>query len=274
MMKKTFLIKKNSITSLENFSLTINGKAATPLPNIEEGDVLLVVDEKDRPRLFARVYRVRETMKSTTIYFDAFEEVETEATLETFGVSPLPDGAVMGRVEWDRANEACRKLCGVGLDGLRGLDDYLEDDGVSGEEKTRIRAYVRTLLELAVADDLLGPAMGPHEEVVGMSVRDRYLLGKLAPKKRVYEEPVEELEGESGYADADDSTKESVELGSQSLVPSSFGLTFCVDGDAEEIEVEAEWGRYVRTKSEEKVDDDDKPLRCWKRIPSGGSFVA
>jgi hypothetical protein len=38
--------------------------------------------------------------------------------------------------------------------------------------------------------------------------------------------------------------------------------------------VEAEWGRYVRTKSEEKVDADDKPLRCWKRIPSGGSFVA
>ena len=31
-------------------------------------------------------------------------------------------------------------------------------------------------------DDLLGPANGPREEVVGMSVRDRYLVGKLAPK--------------------------------------------------------------------------------------------
>ncbi|MCX7897500.1 MAG: hypothetical protein N2441_06465 [Rhodocyclaceae bacterium] len=38
------------------------------------------------------------------------------------------------------------------------------------------RAYVRELLQLAVADDMLGPAGGPHELIVDMSERDRYLL--------------------------------------------------------------------------------------------------
>ena len=41
--------------------------------------------------------------------------------------------------------------------------------------------YVRDLLEAAVCDDLLGPAGGPEELIVDISVRDRYLLGKLAP---------------------------------------------------------------------------------------------
>lgn len=30
-------------------------------------------------------------------------------------------------------------------------------------------------------DDLLGPAGGPEEFIVDMGVRDRYLVGKLAP---------------------------------------------------------------------------------------------
>ena len=32
-------------------------------------------------------------------------------------------------------------------------------------------------------DDLLGPANGPHEQIVDMGVRDRYLVGKLAPRE-------------------------------------------------------------------------------------------
>ena len=43
--------------------------------------------------------------------------------------------------------------------------------------------YVRELLELAVRDDLLGPAGGPNEYVVDMSVRGRSLVGKLAPRR-------------------------------------------------------------------------------------------
>ena len=42
---------------------------------------------------------------------------------------------------------------------------------------------MRDFLELAVRDDLLGPAGGPHELIKDMSVRDRYLVGKLAPRR-------------------------------------------------------------------------------------------
>ena len=45
----------------------------------------------------------------------------------------------------------------------------------------REQAHIRNLMQFAVQDDLLGPAGGPEEEIIGMSVRDRYLVGKLAP---------------------------------------------------------------------------------------------
>lgn len=41
----------------------------------------------------------------------------------------------------------------------------------------------RELLRDAVVKDLLGPASEPDEEILGASVRDRYLVGKLAPKE-------------------------------------------------------------------------------------------
>ena len=43
---------------------------------------------------------------------------------------------------------------------------------------------LRELLHDAVEKDLLGPASGPDEEILGTSVRDRYLVGKLAPCAR------------------------------------------------------------------------------------------
>ena len=38
-----------------------------------------------------------------------------------------------------------------------------------------------------MVDDLLGPAEGPYEWVVDMGVRDRYLVGKLAPQRLLIE---------------------------------------------------------------------------------------
>lgn len=108
------------------------------------------------------------------------------------------------------------------------------------------QAYLRELLELAVMDDILGPANGPFEEIVDMSVRDRYLVGKFAPQgERIEADQVEELRGTTGKVDPEEGPREIDPSTSQSLVPSSFGITFCVDGDAEAIEVEARWGRYV-----------------------------
>ncbi|MBO9497497.1 helicase, partial [Thalassotalea sp. G20_0] len=157
-------------------------------------------------------------------------------------------------------------------------------------------AYVRELLQLAVMDDLLGPACGPHEEIAEMSVRDRYLVGKFAPQgeptdglaKATGDDEPESLEVHTGYSDpgaefekannsvaGDAEPSEEVDTSNNhSLVPSSFGLTFCVDGDVDAVEVSASWGRYERAESDITLDRrTGKAARVWKRIPCGGTLT-
>jgi hypothetical protein len=43
---------------------------------------------------------------------------------------------------------------------------------------------IREELEQMVFNDLLGPVGGPTEEIVEQIVRDRYLVGMLAPKRQ------------------------------------------------------------------------------------------
>jgi len=132
------------------------------------------------------------------------------------------------------------------------------------------QAHIRDLLQWAVEDDLLGPANGPEEEIIGMGVRDRYLVGKLAPPDtQVTEDQVEELP-DTATTDPEGIDREANASTSQSLVPSSFGFTFCVEGSIKALELLASWGRYDRTESERIDEKTGKPFRCWKRIPSGG----
>lgn len=176
------------------------------------------------------------------------------------------------------------------------------------------RAYIRRMLETIVKDDLLGPAQGPEEEIVGMSVRDRYILGRLGPRKydgngfdvggaTVASTPEEQAENEvaqtenkDGNADHIDHNEEKVAATdiaeeepeedvaennvdithSSSLVPSSLGLTFCIDESLPDIEVEVFWGSYYRTKSANPDMTDPKtgnPLNCWKRVQFHGRKV-
>ena len=167
------------------------------------------------------------------------------------------------------------------------------------------RAYVRRLLETIVKDDLLGPAGGPEEEIVGMSVRDRYILGRLGPRREdetggggptdedireAEESPDENKNGNEDHAEhdeirtpatdiAEEEPEEDVEdaldvTRSNSLVPSSMGLTFSIDAMLPDVEVEVSWGSYYRTKSETAVHPETgTPLNCWKRVPFGGKKV-
>jgi hypothetical protein len=129
---------------------------------------------------------------------------------------------------------------------------------------------MRELLHEAVVKDLFGPANGPVEEILGSSVRDRYLVGKLAPKETVLDEgEVDDLS--SGPDDGgNDGTGDSATLMSKSIVPSSFGLTFCVDASCEALEVEASWGHYQRLKSETEMTEAGNPKLVWKRREAGG----
>ena len=254
-----WLLKTNESVVLDEFDLTIYENVSRFSSKFEENDALLICDENDYAVAFARIYRVRETTKGLHLYFDTIHRLETPVSLSKLGIVPPVDGSVVKRVERDLFEKACEETTGMSFDEL---------PRISGKNPKE-QAYLRELMELAVQDDLLGPALGPEEEIVGMSVRDRYLVGKMAPRNV---EPVEDMElaGASGDASEDESTKEIDTADNRSLVPSSIGFTFCIDAGVEEIEVEAEWGRYVRTESETKTDDDGKPLRCWKRIPSGG----
>lgn len=130
---------------------------------------------------------------------------------------------------------------------------------------------LRELLHDAVVKDLLGPASGPDEQILGTSVRDRYLVGKLAPK----ESPIDQADtgdlAESGSDRGDDGGAESTSLMSQSIVPSSCGLTFCVDASCEALEIEVTWGHYRKTESEVHVTEAGSPKRVWKRRAAGGT---
>ena len=256
---------------------------------IVEGDGITLLCERDGKVTsvsFARIYRVRSGLESTTLYFDAQLLVEPPKGVASLGL-PLPT-AVICRVDWPVFESALKTATALEFSNLPVIADKTSTE----------QAYLRKLLQLAVMDDLLGPAGGPSEEVIGMSVRDRYLVGKLAPRDCVFEEgrpSIEKVdadhipEGELGPKENDDhisnekkgtfrlsekgedEDNEAEQANTRSLIPSSIGMTFCVDGDVPSLEIEARWGRYIRTESATETNPDTgKARRVWKRIASGG----
>ena len=87
---------------------------------------------------------------------------------------------------------------------------------------------IREELERMVVRDLLGPVGGPEEEIDEPSVRDRYLVGMLAPKRQeLSPEEFDELP-QGGSGPAEDGTAEATSPANKTMFPSSFGMTFCV----------------------------------------------
>jgi Helicase conserved C-terminal domain len=258
---------------------------------VKEGDWALVLD-KEEIRNVGRIVRVRQDLNGTSIYFDKMHAVPTAVAPSDIGLTP--SSAPVLRVGWDDFTGNLFKL------GISKLDDVATiSDPV----------YVRDLLEVSVRDDLLGPAGGPEELIVDMSVRDRYLVGKLAPRnpgpsegptiepaqaadeigdledehEAPIHEPGAEFSGVSGKVDAEADAHDEIDTSNnQSLVPSSFGMTFCVEPGAEEIQVEAHWGSYERVPNDEHEitkkrknrqtgAEEEVKARVWRRIPFGGS---
>ena len=104
---------------------------------------------------------------------------------------------------------------------------------------------LRAMLEEMVVGDLLGPAGGPEEELTERNVRDRYLVGVLAPRPQPQPTPAKAEEeddeetpllpdelSEGGADTSDDGTTDKDVPMVQAHLPSSFGLTFCVDKSA------------------------------------------
>jgi hypothetical protein len=269
---------------------------------IAEDDWLLVADASGKLTRVGRALRVRSNLEKTTLYFDRLRIVDTGPRLATAGLA-LPKSGSVTRLQWSDFIAALPKLTGGTLDDVPLIGD---------------QAYIRELLQLGVMDDLLGPANGPHEQIIDMGVRDRYLVGKLAPREaddggieglegplavEAEEEPDDlevhhgrhepgaEFDGTTGRVDAEAEAADEIDAASnQSLVPSSFGMTFCVGGDAKQIEVHASWGQYVRLyehehtkKINKKIKDADGNVirtvqeevkaKVWQRIPCGGKLT-
>jgi len=258
-----WLIRLGDEARNRRFSVTVD-HGSSLFRGVKEGDAVLIAGGDPLVAVsFARIYRIRAKLDETTFFFDGVLPVNGGKTLTELGVTAPESKAAMVRLEWPVFEAALKTACGIAFDALPVLE------GGSAEEQD----YVRELLQLAVIDDLLGPADGPVEEIVGMSVRDRYLVGKLAPMDTEPDAAETDNFGTSGKVDPDDQGEEIETSSSHSLVPSSMGFTFCVDGKLESVQLFANWGRYERTQSEREDEETGKSRRCWKRIPSGGSAV-
>lgn len=292
----------------DDYSITFTGNVST-FQTISNGDWLLVADKHEQTIAVAKIYRKHTTLDDITFYFDKLLTLETPTSLSSANIL-RPTSSRVGRLQWADFCEALPKLCGKTIADIPLIENH---------------AYVRELFQLAVTDDLLGPANGPNELIIDMGVRDRYLVGKFAPME-IVRGGIEGLEGptaldeeEEEYADMDvhtgshdtgaefesttgrveaeiEATDEIDATNNQSLVPSSFGITFCVDGDVERIQVEALWGRYERVydheytkKINKKLKDDDGEyildkdgsiqteetelkVKVWQRVPCGGKI--
>lgn len=261
--RNAWLIRLGDEAHNRRFSVTVD-HGSSLFRGVEEGDGVLIAGGDPLAAVsFARIYRIRAKLDETTFFFDGVLPVNGGKALTDLGVTAPESKAAMSRLEWPIFEAALKMACGIGFGALPVLE------GGSAEEQS----YVRELLQLAVIDDLLGPADGPVEEIVGMSVRDRYLVGKLAPMDTEPDAAETDNFGTSGKVDPDDQGEEIETSSSHSLVPSSMGFTFCVDGKLESVQLFANWGRYERTQSEREDEETGKSRRCWKRIPSGGSAV-
>ena len=249
---------------------------------IAADDWVVILNGVARVNRVGRVLRVRSDERATILYFDRVSTVDPDAAPMIAAFAPPKAGRV-GRIQW--------------ADFVRELPTLVHKP-ITDISTIVDQAYIRELLQLAVMDDLLGPAGGPDELIVDMGVRDRYLVGKLAPRETV--EPGQEFPAASPDGDDTDPADLTVKAqkpavdsptvrgggeteaadevdaaSNQSLVPSSLGLTFCVDGDVERIEIEARWGCYERLGNEdhEQVKPNGQKAKVWQRIPCGGTLV-
>lgn len=280
------------MTSLGQYVVRLGGDR-TSFCALDPGHWIVVVDAAGGVNRIGRVLRIRSDRDTTTLYFDRMHPARTAGSLADVGLTPPS-----GRIARLRPEDFSNALACAGI-STAGDVPFIQND-----------VYVRELLELATRDDLLGPAGGPAELVIDTSVRDRYLVGKLAPRRpggvdpeevepaaaadvsqvipdeeneAPLHEPGAEFNRASGRVEPEDDSLDEIDTtNNQSLVPSSMGFTFCVGPDVDEIEVSARWGRYECVpndehdftkprRNRETGEQEEVKVRVWRRVPCGGT---
>ncbi len=161
---------------LAPYTLVLKGDRSL-YQGIAEDDWVLVLNTAGEIVRAGRVLRVRSDLESTTLFFDRLSVADDPVPVASASLFP-PSSGNIGRILWEEFVTALptalhREVAGIPIIG---------SDSRSPRYQHEL-AYIRELLQLAVVDDLLGPAGGPHERIVDMGVRDRYLVGKLAPRE-------------------------------------------------------------------------------------------
>ncbi len=131
---------------------------------------------------------------------------------------------------------------------------------------------IRDELEALIVGELLGPAGGPEEEVTEERLTERYILGMLAPRGEIASPDDQDRLAVEGEPPTEEGEPEPDAPPIPTIFPSSFGLTFCVDGQATALAVTPRWGRYQRERSRVKTQEGEPPL-VWRRYPMGDSPV-
>ena len=140
---------------------------------------------------------------------------------------------------------------------------------------------LRAMLQEMALNELRGPVGGESEEV-DERIRDRYLVGMLAPRKRPNfaadgDFPPDDevaVDGVRPSEGGDDGPVENAPAPSKTIFPSSIGLSFSVDLSASSILATPTWGYYERTASETLTNEKSgTPKKIWKRIPCGGEPI-
>jgi len=195
------------------------------------------------------------------------------------------------QLDWSQVKKAQRSDLVKLLAGIKTEDpDFVQD--ILGLDEEKIAPSILNLLmdiikpkyptqyilreeiQQAIYRDLLGPVNGETEEVLEDNLLERYLLGILAPKTRqkLAEEQKEQQDEDlpvSENSTEEGSSEASMPL-SNTLFPSSFGLTFCVEQQVKAIQITARWGQYQREDSQIYQKENGEPKKIWQRYPMEG----
>ena len=133
-------------------------------------------------------------------------------------------------------------------------------------------AELRAELEQLVVGDLLGPAEGEDERLDARQfrrMRDRYLLGRLAPRDtRGLDPERNDDDGVDGDDGVEDASGDRDGARGATMFPSAFGLSFVVDDSTESVLVTASWGRYE--KQSEAAEERRGGVALVAAHPAGG----
>ncbi|MDP9442105.1 MAG: DISARM system helicase DrmA [Actinomycetota bacterium] len=134
---------------------------------------------------------------------------------------------------------------------------------------------LRADLVSRVTNALLGPLEGEHEVIRGYQredgtwsspgrVRDRYLVGMLAPKGTVAGDPERDDDVGPEEGDGPGGGVQDGRTPGLVMAQSSLGISVVVDGAVERLSSRCRWGKYLREVEEH---DDGSRASVWVRHP-------